>query len=249
MRPIKFVVIAILLAANVTAAEYKGRNLDGQPFSATAFSYDTGKYYYVDIEFDGTQATLTFDNGNTVTLELDDEEIEDPSNISAFGYESANYWDLYVDDLEAGSAAPSRRRRTTKVSTPAKPIPATPVTPSMPPRSDEQTLTVEPGNETGLSTVTTLCVTGDSIAARNRMRSSLVVLLSDRITLEPEDCVGKAAIMFIYDETEKLGMIARMDRQNKKVRVMFQTSGTDLEIATAVVGVFQKHRPQIVHDK
>lgn len=52
-------------------AEYNGKNIDGQEFDCTAYSYSTGNFYSVTVEFHGTEVTLTFNNGNTLVLEMD----------------------------------------------------------------------------------------------------------------------------------------------------------------------------------
>ena len=97
----KFVVACLLVLTTVaSAAEYNGRNIDGEEYDCTAFSYSTSKYYQVTVEFDGDEATVTFSNGGRLTLTLDDEEIDDPSSISAFDYKKGTYWDLEVDGLE-----------------------------------------------------------------------------------------------------------------------------------------------------
>ncbi len=85
---------------NVYSAEYKGQNIDGIEYDCTAYSYSTGKYYYVTVEFDGDEATITFSNGGYITLTLDDEEIDDPHSISAYDYQRGVYWDLDVDGLD-----------------------------------------------------------------------------------------------------------------------------------------------------
>jgi hypothetical protein len=82
------------------AAEYQGQNVDGQTYDATAFSYDTGKFYNVSVEFDGDEATIFFAKGGHITLTLDDEEIDDPHSISAYDYQRGVFWDLDVDGLD-----------------------------------------------------------------------------------------------------------------------------------------------------
>lgn len=91
--------IISIFNTNVHAAEYNGRDIDGKSFSCTAFSYNTGKYYYAQVEFYGDEATLFFSNGGQVVLTIDDEEIDDPSSISAFDYKRGAYWELEVDGL------------------------------------------------------------------------------------------------------------------------------------------------------
>lgn len=92
--------ICAILCVFSLNAEYNGENIDGQEFVCSAYSYSTGKYYEVTVEFDGNEVVLTFNNGNTVTLGLDDEVIEDPSSIEAYDYNRAVYWDLEVRGLE-----------------------------------------------------------------------------------------------------------------------------------------------------
>lgn len=93
--------LAVLLVIGLPSegAEYEGRNLDGETFSCTAFSYSTSKYYEGDCEFvAGTEVAFTFaSNGKSITLEIDDEEIDDADSISAFDYKKSVYWDLDVD--------------------------------------------------------------------------------------------------------------------------------------------------------
>jgi hypothetical protein len=82
------------------AAEYQGSDIDGTMYDASAFSYSTGKYYSVQVEFSGDEALVYFSNGGHITLTLDDEEIDDPHDISAFDYNKGAYWDLDVDGLD-----------------------------------------------------------------------------------------------------------------------------------------------------
>lgn len=82
------------------SAEYNGRNIDGERFSANAYSYDTSKWYNVTVVFDGDEARIRFSNGHTLKLDLDDEEIDDPHNISAYDYDHSVYWDLDVDGVD-----------------------------------------------------------------------------------------------------------------------------------------------------
>lgn len=85
-----FLILSIFLilfcAHPVLAAEYLGADLDGHLFDATAYSYGTGKYYYVQVEFEGDQVYLYFPKGSYIILDLDDEEIDDPHSISAYDY-------------------------------------------------------------------------------------------------------------------------------------------------------------------
>jgi hypothetical protein len=92
--------MALLLVSNIYSAEYKGQNIDGIEFDCSAYSYGTGNWYYVTLEFDGDEATITFSNGGYITLTLDDEVIDDPSAIDAFDYDKSVYWELEVDGLD-----------------------------------------------------------------------------------------------------------------------------------------------------
>jgi hypothetical protein len=94
--------MALLLSGTCVpfAAEYQGQDIDGVVYDATAFSYDTGKYYNVSVEFDGDEAIIYFQKGGYIRVTLDDEEIDDPHDISAFDYNRAVYWDLDVDGLD-----------------------------------------------------------------------------------------------------------------------------------------------------
>ncbi len=82
------------------AAEYLGSNIDGVSYDASAYSYDTGKYYDVTVEFDSDEVTVYFARGGHITLALDDEEIDDPHDISAYDYNRSVYWSLDVDGLD-----------------------------------------------------------------------------------------------------------------------------------------------------
>lgn len=100
-----FALITVLLCSftnwhGADAAEYLGQNIDGYSYDCTAYSYSTGNYYYVTVEFSGSEVTLYFDNGGYRTLGLDDEVIEDPNSISAYDYERSTYWELDVDGLD-----------------------------------------------------------------------------------------------------------------------------------------------------
>lgn len=89
--------ILVALSNNSQAAEYEGKNIDGESFSCTAFSYETAQYYYLICAFSGSDVYLHFDNGGYIVVSMSDEEIDDPGNISAFDYKKANYWDLDVN--------------------------------------------------------------------------------------------------------------------------------------------------------
>lgn len=101
MKSLGIPLIALACAASASAAEYNGVDIDGDSLSCTAFSYSTRSYYDVEAVFDGDEVTITFKNGGSRTLGLDDEEIDDTSSISAFDYSNKVYWDLDCsDDLD-----------------------------------------------------------------------------------------------------------------------------------------------------
>jgi hypothetical protein len=45
-------ILTIFLVSTAYPAEYKGKNIDGIEFDCSAYSYDTGNWYYVIVEFD-----------------------------------------------------------------------------------------------------------------------------------------------------------------------------------------------------
>ena len=101
MKKIITAILTVLLVSfKIYSAEYKGKNIDGVEYDCTAYSYSTGKYYNVTVEFDGDEATITFSNGCYITLTLDNEEIEDPHSISSYDYQRSVHWDLDVDGLD-----------------------------------------------------------------------------------------------------------------------------------------------------
>ena len=97
---IALLTLSLLFLLNTYAAEYKGKNIDGVEYDCSAYSYSTGKWYNVTVEFDGDEATITFSNGGHITLTLDEEVIEDPSAIDAYDYNKGVYWELEVDELD-----------------------------------------------------------------------------------------------------------------------------------------------------
>jgi len=101
MKKVMMILLSgLLLPVFSYSAEYLGKNVDGIEYDCTAYSYDTGNYYYVTLEFDGDEAIITFDHGGYITVTLDDEEIDDPDAIDAYDYDKGVYWELEVDDLD-----------------------------------------------------------------------------------------------------------------------------------------------------
>lgn len=93
-------IVSLVLATTPTfgfAAEYNGSDIDGESYTCTAYSYSTGRFYYLTCEFSGDEVILNFPKGGHITVTLDDEEIEDPSSISAYDYNKSTFWDLDVD--------------------------------------------------------------------------------------------------------------------------------------------------------
>lgn len=100
MRKILIILtLSLLISPTAFAAEYLGQNIDHQLFDATAYSYGTSKFYHVMVEFSGDEALIHFSNGGRLVLTLDDEEIDDPNNISAYDYRRSTFWDLDVDGI------------------------------------------------------------------------------------------------------------------------------------------------------
>ena len=97
---LQFVVITAITCSRVFGAEYNGTNIDGEEFDCSAYSYSTGKYYDVIVEFDGDEAYITFGNGGRITLTLSDEVIDDPNSIEAYDYNKGVYWELNVEGLD-----------------------------------------------------------------------------------------------------------------------------------------------------
>ena len=92
-----FVISFMLTIMTIEAAEYNGTDIDGNEYSCSAYSYDTGNYYDVTVEFSGTVVTIYFDNGGYIVVNIDDEIIDDPDSISAYEYNKGVFWDLDVE--------------------------------------------------------------------------------------------------------------------------------------------------------
>ena len=99
-RVSQFLAMLLVLTCVPYAAEYRGEDVDGNTYDATAYSYSTGRYYNVTVEFSGDEATIHFQRGGHIALTMDDEEIEDPHDISCYDYEHSVFWDLDVDGLD-----------------------------------------------------------------------------------------------------------------------------------------------------
>lgn len=228
----------VLCAGVIHAAEYKGRKIDGETFSASAFSYSTSKYYDVDVVFDGTDVTLTFTNGKTITIDIDDEEIDDPSNISAFDYKTSTFWDLDVSDLEGDTSALPRgpRKRPSH-----KPLPSRKLAHPASPSAQSQDIKVEIGDPSELGHIDRLCVAGPTEAAK-ALRTSLVPLVEGLVPLADEDCAKTATAVFIYNETDRLGVVALFNPKTSRARVIFRENGSSLEVVSKLVAQLRKTR-------
>ncbi|MHB0970005.1 MAG: hypothetical protein ACYC7A_17840 [Thermoanaerobaculia bacterium] len=223
------VILIAFLSLPAAAAEYEGRSLDGQSYSCSAFSYDTGKYYELDVEFSGTEATLTFMNGTTVILEIDDEEIEDPGSISAFDYAAGNYWDLDISSEVVGGGSPSPPRR------------LAPSIRSVPPRLPGKPVTVDHGTESELAALKELCVSSGDLGIEKEFRESLKLLL-EPLKIGEESCGKTATVLFIYNADEKFGTVAIVDRRKATARLLYRVEGSPLQAAAGLFAAFQDAR-------
>ena len=92
-------IFSLFIFSTAYSAEYNGWNIDGVEFDCAAYSYDTGNWYYVTVEFYADEAIIYFNNGGYITVTIDDELIDDPMAIDAYDYERSIYWQLEVDEL------------------------------------------------------------------------------------------------------------------------------------------------------
>lgn len=66
------------------AAEYQGKNIDDQTFEATAYSYETGGLFDIQVQFKKRKATLIFVNGGRQTIRLNQPIITDLKRIEGW---------------------------------------------------------------------------------------------------------------------------------------------------------------------
>ncbi|RCJ16467.1 hypothetical protein A6S26_33330 [Nostoc sp. ATCC 43529] len=86
MKILKLVLpVLLLLGTPAMAVELKGQNIDGQKLPARAYYYATGGVYKVQVRFHKKRATIYFDDGNQITIQLKQEAIADSNNIEGFG--------------------------------------------------------------------------------------------------------------------------------------------------------------------
>lgn len=75
----------LLLNAPALAVEFKGQDIDGQKLPAKAYYYATGGVYKVQVIFNKQQATIFFEDGNKITIQLNNSVITESNNIEGFG--------------------------------------------------------------------------------------------------------------------------------------------------------------------
>jgi len=101
----KAILITIWVGGVLLAAKYQGSNIDGELYDALAKNRTQGSQWYrVKVEFDGDEVTIYLPpglpHGGSIRLDLDDEKIDDPSDIDARDGESGDWWTVDVDGLE-----------------------------------------------------------------------------------------------------------------------------------------------------
>ena len=97
---VKIYLPMLLLAASLASgATYENRSLDGKPFAGFARSVQTGRYYPVEVVFNGKQAVVRLPSGNKFVLLLPENDIENTEEIVATD-ESGLWWSLFLDDLD-----------------------------------------------------------------------------------------------------------------------------------------------------
>ncbi len=96
----KAILITIWVGSVLLAAEYQGSNIDGEQYDALAKNRTQGSQWYrVKVEFDGDEVTIYLPDGGLIRLDLDDEQIDDSSDIDARDGESGDWWTVDVDGL------------------------------------------------------------------------------------------------------------------------------------------------------
>ncbi|QIR37196.1 hypothetical protein HCG51_11015 [Tolypothrix sp. PCC 7910] len=86
MKIFRLVVSALLLLSSpAMAVEYKGYSIDGQKLPARAYYYATGGIYNVQVSFHKQRATIYFNDGNQIDIQLNNQVILDAKNIEGFG--------------------------------------------------------------------------------------------------------------------------------------------------------------------
>jgi hypothetical protein len=96
-------ILTLLLALPAYSAEYQGQNLDGRSFRGTAYSYETGGVFDVQIVFKKRWATVRFVNGSQQRLRLRRSRITDLNEIVGWNVNPVNIAGI----LNIGFAQPS----------------------------------------------------------------------------------------------------------------------------------------------
>jgi hypothetical protein len=100
--PLQLLLSLVLLAIPCSGAECARQKVDGWRYCGFARSLASGKYYTVQVIFDGRSASVRLDSGTTLKLMLEQEVIEDPEEILARD-QSGRRWALSIDDIEKRS--------------------------------------------------------------------------------------------------------------------------------------------------
>ncbi|MCC5651646.1 hypothetical protein LC609_17800 [Nostoc sp. XA013] len=95
--------VLLLLGTPAIAVEFKGQNIDGQKLPARAYYYATGGVYKVQVRFHKKRATIYFDDGNQITIQLNQQVITDSNNIEGFG-KIGQYPLTYSPELNSGDS-------------------------------------------------------------------------------------------------------------------------------------------------
>ena len=103
-----------VLGQGAIAAEYQGQNIDGRKLPATAYSYETGGTFDIQVKFKDNKATLYFDNGAKQTIRLHDPVISNPKQIGGWGrpfsLSIGGIFNIGFDDRGGGNVEPSSPR-------------------------------------------------------------------------------------------------------------------------------------------
>ncbi len=100
MKIIPLIMLILVLTFSTFGAKWRGKSIDGKLFDAEIFSYGQAKFYDVQVKFRGTDCYIYWPKGGYIMVDLDDEDIDDIHNISAFNYKTATYYDIDVAGLD-----------------------------------------------------------------------------------------------------------------------------------------------------
>jgi hypothetical protein len=98
MKP-KIYLSILLLAASLAGATYQKHSLDGKRFAGFGRSTQTGRYYPVEVVFNGRQAVVRLPSGKKFLLLLPENDVENTEEILATDA-SGQWWSLFLDDLD-----------------------------------------------------------------------------------------------------------------------------------------------------